>query len=46
MNVLRKIRVSYRQYIIQSSLVINPSCMRHFDLRPVTLYDHFSLQIA
>jgi hypothetical protein len=28
---------------IQSSLVINPSSIRHFDLRPVTFYDHFSL---
>jgi hypothetical protein len=28
---------------VQSSLVINPSGIRHFDLRPVTFYDHFSL---
>jgi hypothetical protein len=28
---------------VQSSLVINSSGVRHFDLRPVTFYDHFSL---
>jgi hypothetical protein len=28
---------------IQSSLVINPSGIRHFDSRPVTFCDHFSL---
>jgi hypothetical protein len=36
----------YHCYQLQSSLVTNPSGIHHFNLRPVTFYDHFSLQIA
>jgi hypothetical protein len=40
---LARVSIRKRTFLIQSSLVINPSGIRHFDLRPVTFYDHFSL---